>query len=113
MMVGDLLASFCERRLKGGTQCLELWTYPDETLNVVVSRFDDQTEIEFSFPFATEQLLEVVSGDRSLKRVGKEADLTLELKDGVVRATVHPLGDYEDWQQQVPAESISRALLSA
>jgi hypothetical protein len=110
-MIGDLLASFCERGTEGGTQCFELWTYPDRTLNVVVTRVSHSDESEYSFPCAPHQVVGVLQGDRTFRSQVGQVGLTLERADDHVRAHVQsPEGD--EWQQFVPVESLESALVS-
>jgi hypothetical protein len=111
-MIGDLLASFCERGTEGGTQCLELWTFPDQTLNVVVTRVSREDEAEYAFPCAAHHVVGVLNGSRTFRSQVGTAGLTLErTEDDQVRAHVSDT-EGEEWQQLVPVDSLESALAS-
>jgi len=109
-MIGDLLASFCERGREGGTQCLELWTYPDRTLNVVVTRVSKMDEDEYSFPCAPHHVMGVLQGTRAFRSQNQDAGLVLQRHEDVVIAQVS--GVEGAWEQRVPLESFESALAS-
>ncbi|MGV3617542.1 MAG: hypothetical protein ACO1SV_19625 [Fimbriimonas sp.] len=111
-MIGDLLASFCERGKEGGTQCLELWTYPDQTLNVVVTRVSREDEAEYAFPCAPHHVLGVLDGSRPFRSQVGNVGLTLERADDQVRAWVSAPAEGYEWQQLVPVDSLESALAS-
>lgn len=108
-MVGELLATFCERCEEGGTQSIELWTYPDHTLNVVVTRVSSELEAEFSFPVAPHQVASVVLDAKPLRTACEYADLTLERHAEHIVARINH-SEEEPWEHRVPADSLHHAL---
>src|SRR5580704_12122411 len=55
-MVGVLAVSFCERKVGQAGVCLDLWSYPDGTYNLVMENYGGQGQSEIAFPCALHQL---------------------------------------------------------
>src|ERR1700722_18077648 len=55
-MVGVLAVSFCDRRAGQGGVCLDLWSYPDGTFNLVIENYGGEKGKELAFPCALHQL---------------------------------------------------------
>jgi len=55
-MVGELAVSFCERRAGQACVCVDLWSYPDGTYNLVVEHSGVDAKQEYSFPCSFQQL---------------------------------------------------------
>jgi hypothetical protein len=55
-MIGELAVSFYDRRAGQASVCLDLWSYPDGTYNLVMEDIGDDGNEEFSFPCALHQL---------------------------------------------------------
>jgi len=55
-MVGELAVSFCDRSAGRTSVCLDLWSYPDGTYNLVMENIGDGGTQELSFPCALHQL---------------------------------------------------------
>jgi hypothetical protein len=60
-MVGVLAVSFCDRREGQAGVCLDLWSYPDGTYNLVMENFGK--EGEFAFACALHQLAAPLKGN--------------------------------------------------
>lgn len=110
-MIGDLLASFCERGQGGGLRYLELWRFPDGTLNVVANKLQASHELEYSFPCGLPQMVAMLDGRRPFRSEIEGAKIVMSREEDQVRAEVTtPTG--ETWTQQVSMESVEAALLS-
>ena len=55
-MIGKLAVSFCERRVGQASVCLDLWSDPDGTYNLVVEHRDGAAHLEYAFPCSLPQL---------------------------------------------------------
>lgn len=55
-MLGVLAVSFCERNGNDAHVCLDLWTYPDGTYNLVMENFGGEGGQELSFACTLHQL---------------------------------------------------------
>jgi hypothetical protein len=110
-MIGDLLASFCERGSEGGVRYLEFWRFPDGTLNVVANKLQANRELEYSFPCALSQVASVIDGRRSFRSEVDGAKLSLtRVEDQLEAHVATPEGD--NWDQSVAVELVETALLS-
>jgi len=110
-MWGTLLVAFCERGGESSTRCLELWAYPDTTLNLVINRGDAQGDVEYSFPCAPYQLIGVLRGQAFEART-TEGAVTLSRDDGVITASFMPASGACGWQQSIPLEPFASALMT-
>jgi len=61
-MVGVLAVSFCDRGAGQESVCLDLWSYPDGTYNLVLENHGDEGKVEVSFPCALYQLIAIKRG---------------------------------------------------
>lgn len=61
-MIGVLAVSFCDRKAGQAGVCLDLWSYPDGTYNLVMENFGGQRERELAFPCALHQLALPLNG---------------------------------------------------
>ena len=78
-MKGVILWTGCEQGGQEHINILELWLFPDGTLNVLAITGGDKSR-EHVFPVALEQLESVING-KSLEFVQGFASLRLELRD--------------------------------
>ena len=84
-MVGKLAVSFCERQAGESCLCIDLWSYPDGTCNLVVSSMIGLVDHELAFPCAPYQLDLVTSG-QPLRIIRDEGSIVVDWCDGEVRA---------------------------
>jgi hypothetical protein len=108
-MTGVLLGAFCERGGADATRCLELWAYPDTSLNLVVNRYGPDGEEEYSFPCAPHHLVNVL---RHLPFKTVTIDGTVIIERQADRVTTHfTSADLQGgWMQSVPVEPFVSAL---
>jgi len=62
-LIGELAVSFCENKAEDTGMCIDIWSYPDGTCNVVVSARVGSVVNEFVFPSAPYQLIQVIEGN--------------------------------------------------
>jgi hypothetical protein len=55
-MIGKLAVSFCGRQIGQPVVCLDLWSYPDGTYNLVVEQGGKSKNGDFCFPCSLPQL---------------------------------------------------------
>src|ERR1700722_8703304 len=55
-MIGHLAVSFCDRKPGQTSGCLDLWSYPDGSYNLVMENFGGEGTRELAFPCALHQL---------------------------------------------------------
>lgn len=109
-MKGVLLGAFCERGGIELTRCLELWAYPDTTLNVVVNRFGPEGEEEYAFPCALHNLVGVLQ-HRPFKQVGAAGTVAIERNGDSVTALYRSADGSDGWRHSVPVETFISALV--
>jgi hypothetical protein len=95
-MVGKLIVTFCEREKWGSHKAIELWAYPDGTLNLVVARGGQDEGSESSFPCMISQLWNVLEGHPVEFEHG-DAHVTIDECEGLICASFHRNGD--GWRQ--------------
>lgn len=109
-MRGVLLGAFCERGSDHTSRCLELWAYPDTTLNLVVNRLGPEGDEEHAFPCAPHQLVNVLVENKSFRSQTPEGTVVVEREDDQVTAEfVSTKGD-DRWRHSVPVEPFQNAL---
>jgi hypothetical protein len=96
-MIGKLVITFCERSAAGPPKALELWSFPDGTLNIVVASDSEQRQTEWSFPCAIEQLQSVLFGKPLILRDSEDRPMQLARVDDRICATYSAFG--ENWRQ--------------
>ena len=84
-MIGELAVSFCDRKDGDVGMCIDIWTYPDSTCNIVVSFRTGSVLEEFVFPSAPHQLEQILEGKPLLISVG-DRSIKIEAADGWVCA---------------------------
>ena len=97
-MIGNLVWTGCERSADSRLQFLELWSYPDGTLNIVAAN-EAHDDCEHTFPIAVEQLEGILRG-RPLQLHCAHVCLKLEAIDDRVCSTCQT--QFESWTQCVP-----------
>ena len=108
-MWGTLLGAFCERGNEASTRCLELWAYPDTTLNLVINQADSFGDLEYAFPCSPYQLLGVLR-DQSFRAQTADGTVLISRDGDTVRATFTPASGSEGWQHTVAVEPFASAL---
>lgn len=109
-MQGQLLGAFCERGGGATVCCLELWAYPDTTLNLVVNRAGAEEELEYSFPCAVYQLFNVLEGPRELTFHTSEGTIAVRRDEENLTATFISASGSVAWVHSVPVEPFVSAL---
>lgn len=99
-MVGNLVVAFCER---GSSHSIEIWAYPDATLNLVVASDGRET----SFPCSIFQLLRVSEG-RSVVLLNEDGQATLHRSESKVCVHVECRG--ERWDDCIDASLYDEAI---
>lgn len=100
-MLGTLLWTGCEKTSKEKIQTLELWSFPDGTLNLVANH-GGPVEDEHTFPICIEQLDGVLRGRVLTLRSDDDVRLTVEHTHHRVCADYRS-GD-ETWKHCVPVD---------
>lgn len=108
-MRGELLGAFCERGCDQTSQCLELWAYPDTSLNLVVNQHTPQGESEYAFPCAPHQLVNVLNNKSFLSETD-EGTVRVEREADTVKAEFVSSDGNERWQHSVPIAPFQNAL---
>lgn len=106
-MVGELFITFCERSIQGAMRALEIWSYPDSTLNVVVASENGKEKREASFPCSPNQLQKMLDGRRLTLENGSEV-LRIQRLDEFVSAEYHC--PEAGWRQCVEADALQDAV---
>jgi hypothetical protein len=88
---------------------LELWAYPDTTLNLVVNRFGPDGEEEYAFPCATHHLVNVLRR-RPFVTETDDGTVSLERYEDSVRTEFLSSSQDDGWIQSVPVEPCVSAL---
>ena len=109
-MWGKLLGAFCERGGENLTRCLELWAYPDTSLNLVVNCAGGEGEREFAFPCAPHQLVGVLENQTFRSQTDEGAVVIRRDRDSVTAAFTPASGD-AGWKHSVPIEPFATALI--
>jgi len=109
-MWGTLLGAFCERGSEATTRCLELWAYPDTTLNLVINQVDAYGDVEYAFPCAPYQLLGVLL-EQTFRTQNVSGVVVLSREGDCVTATFTPATGTGGWQQTVSVEPFASALM--
>jgi hypothetical protein len=108
-MRGVLLGAFCERGSDDSSRCLELWAYPDTSLNLVVNRLSADGDEEYAFPCAPHHLIKVLKNE-SFRSETEDGSVVVEREaDNVTAEFVSSKGD-ERWRHSVPVEPFQNAL---
>lgn len=110
-MRGTLLGAFCERGSEASTRCLELWAYPDTTLNLVINRVDAHGDVEYAFPCAPYQLVGVLL-DQTFRTQSVSGVVVLSRDGDNVTASFTPATGTGGWQQSVSIEPFASALVT-
>ena len=61
-MVGTLVVTFCDRGHEGPARWLEVWSFPDGSLNLVIASSDATVSEEYVFPCAAHTLAAAAAG---------------------------------------------------
>jgi hypothetical protein len=107
IMVGELFITFCERSIQGAMRALEIWAYPDSTVNLVVATEDGAKKREAAFPCAQSQLQSVIDGRRLTLENGA-AVLRVQRCEDYVSADYYCAGD--GWRQCIEVEALQEAV---
>ena len=110
-MVGVLAVSFCGRRSEDGSICLDLWSYPDGTYNLVVEHVRDTVKVEAAFPCSLGQLAGVLNR-RPLSVSSDQGEVLVETCAEAVCAEFRVTGKAEEFRYCIPMDDYRRALES-
>jgi hypothetical protein len=109
-MLGELIATFCERSEMRHLKAIELWAYPDGTLNCVVSRCGSRVSLESAFPCHSSQLQGIMEG-RSIRLENEEGCVIIERTGARICARFSGFG--EAWCQCIDVDSFAEAVAYA
>jgi|GEM_PF-2616397 len=110
-MTGVLLGAFCERGVDRTTCCLELWSFPDTSINVVLNRFGPDGETEYAFPCAPHHLIGVLMNVPFLCETGESRVSITRSEEHLVAVVMAEEG--VGWRQSVPIEAFAGVLYEA
>jgi len=108
-MVGELAVSFCERKVGQECVCLDVWSYPDGTYNLVVDNFGGIDGHGLSFPCAFHQLAGVLTG-RPLVSQSPAGIVTIDRCGGSICAEFEPSDGQTPFRHCIAAEEYDRAM---
>ena len=108
-MIGELAVSFCDRKIGQGSVCLDLWSYPDGTYNLVIENFVGPAKNELSFPCAFHQLAGLLDS-RALVTQNDAGVLAIEQCGGTVCAEFVPFEGHGGFRHCVGAEEYRMAI---
>ena len=108
-MIGVLAVSFCGRRSGDSSVCLDLWSYPDGTYNLVVEYDGETGKIEASFPCSLGQLAGVLMR-RPLTISGDQGEVTVEACTESVCAQFEWPNGSGGFRHCVPTEEYRKAI---
>jgi hypothetical protein len=108
-MRGNLVASFCERSDGQPSRCLEIWSYPDSSLNLVVNRLDEKESQEHVFPCAPHHLVEVLKY-KTFHSVTEHGTIFMNRNETVVKAEFTSGSKKEYWSHDVSVGAFAEAL---
>jgi len=109
IMVGELAVSFCERQPGQACVCLDLWSYPDGTYNLVIENFCDDGDQELAFPCAFHHLAGVLNR-KPLVSESEVGTVTVERCGEDVCAEFQPSGDRNGFRQCISIGEYRRAI---
>jgi hypothetical protein len=109
-MIGRLIATFCERPRAGTPHALELWAFPDGTLNLVLSEEGVASTGEHAFPCFSEHLEWALDG-REVK-LRNAADECVRLMGRGDKLIVQYCGQDDSWLHQLEKSALHEALLA-
>ena len=110
-MVGVLAVSFCGRRSVDGSICLDLWSYPDGTYNLVVEHQNDKGKVEAAFPCSLGQLAGVLSR-RPLSISSEDGEVIVEFCGDAVCAEFGAHAGAGSFRYCIPVDDYRRAIES-
>ena len=108
-MRGELLGAFCERGGNDISHCLELWAYPDTSLNLVVNQYTPEGESEYAFPCAPHQLVNVLKNKSFLSET-EDGRVKVEREENTLKAEFISTDGNERWEHSVPVGPFQNAL---
>lgn len=108
-MKGTLLGAFCERGDEQPARCLELWVFPDSSVNLVLNRQTPGGEEEHSFPMALYQLLNVLR-KKTFRAESACGTVVLQREEGLVFAEFRSETLGPSWRYCIPIEPFAHAL---
>lgn len=108
-MRGNLVASFCERSDGQPCRCLEIWLYPDSSLNLVVNRLDKRESQEHVFPCAPHHLVEVLKY-KTFRSVTEGGSIYMNRDESVVKAEFTSNSSDDNWSHDVAVGAFAEAL---
>lgn len=107
-MLGSLLMTFLDKSGDAPLRWLELWGYPDGTLNLVIASDEEGVDVEYHFPCAPYHLREVVEGC-PFQVSSKEGFVLLDRKDEHISASFQRSGE-QGWQYAIPISDFRSAV---
>lgn len=99
-MIGELAVSFCEKEGRRAV-CLDLWSYPDGTYNLVLENFAPEGSQEMAFPCALHQLQNVLEGKPFVADNAKGA-ISIERCGELVCAEYGPIDGGRGFRHCIP-----------
>ena len=108
-MVGELAVSFCERKKEESGMCIDIWSYPDGTCNIVVSAVIGSKLHELSFPCAPYQFEDVLKG-KPFSTSNEDGSILIEKCSDAVCAEYESLKSGCKARQCMPLENFHRAV---
>lgn len=108
-MTGVLAVSFCERKAGSGSVCLDLWSYPDGTYNLVVEHFAETGRVEASFPCSLYQLAGVLQ-KRPFTMETEEGSVVVEVCTDAVCAEFNSPSGKGSFRHCISIEEYRRAI---
>ncbi len=107
-MVGTLAVSFCDKG-EGQPVCLDLWSYPDGTFNLVLDNFQPEGSNQIAFPCALHQLSGVLK-DRTFMSENGAGTVEIVRCGDVVCAEFNPTGGHSPFRHCIPVAAYGAAI---
>jgi hypothetical protein len=109
-MLGELLVSFYQREHAGASRWLEIWAYPDSTLNLVIASDSTEESEEHSFPCAPHHITNVLNGF-DFQTSGPSGFVMLQRQGDALVAEFQRRTDERGWTQSIPVEDFRDSLM--
>jgi len=108
-MIGNLAVSFCDRGAGANGVCLDLWSYPDGTYNLVIENFAGDADKELVFPCVLHQLAGPLD-QKSFVSENEEGKLEISRCEELVCAEFVPFDGREGFRHCIPQEEYQLAI---
>ena len=107
-MVGELIVTFCEGGQEGPSRWLEVWSFPDDTLNLVIASAEVELQ-EYYFP-CSRHMLQAVAAGCDYQIAGPAGYVFLRREGERLCAEFRRSDDRHGWSQCVPLQEFQVAL---